>query len=543
MKTLFTLFAICICNLVFAQSANFNKIENEIKANISKGKWDEVMIQSTDLLVEEPTRGDGYYYTALSFFKLGQPDKAKEYLDKAEAIADNDLKTKIKELRGDISSNNKAQSIIDNANKQAKSGNNKMAADEWKKLWELDKTKTDNALNAVELYIEEKKYPIALEILNDPALAKDDNAKNLAYKLNETAEMKSINGYNISMKLGEANFNKNDYPGAILHFDDALIFKPNEANAIQFKKRAQDEQAWLAAKKENTITSYENYVGGRTLKKYQGEAEQIIKNALIQFGQDAATAGNIAEMENYLNKYLNVYPNGDATAKAKAIMCSTYLKEADKFKLLKTASSQQNAIENYKNVTRLCPDAYNLKNEISAASKKLVRYGRPDRTFIAYLYDSITPFGITIGGIKNRRVGTYIAFRMNETFITKAATFTVDNTGRVDGTSYTTRSKNSTRNGMADAIFGFTKKITYPLWIYVGGGVTMYQQYWEMDTYLSNGTINETHWVKNTDEKWIKPVIDAGLIVDLKGLHLRAGVKSTEFKGVNYCVGFGFSFK
>ena len=255
MKTRITFFAILICNIVCAQSTIFISIENQIKDHIAKGRWDEIIMLAPDLLIEDPTKGDGYFYTALAFLKMGIPEKATEYIALAEPVADSILKTRIADLKADISSSKQAIAIVDKAGQQEKSGNNKMAADEWKKLWELDKSKTENALNAVELYVGEKKYLLALEILNDAALSKDADAKNLSAKINQTPEMKVINGYNDAMKQGKAGFEKGSYQTALSKFEVALSFKSNDADAVQFKKKAQDEIAWEKAKSTNTSST------------------------------------------------------------------------------------------------------------------------------------------------------------------------------------------------------------------------------------------------------------------------------------------------
>lgn len=68
-----------------------------------------------------------------------------------------------------------------------------------------------------------------------------------------------------------------------------------------------------------------------------------------------------------------------------------------------------------------------------------------------------------------------------------------------------------------------------------------------MAEYFSNGNHDENSWVKNTDESGVKPMAEAGLIIDLSGLHLRGGVKTNDFKDIKnsllYSVGIGFSFK
>lgn len=92
-RTLFFIFFLS-SSIIFAQSPAFTKIEQEINQQIQQGQWDEVLMKATDLLVEEPGRGEGYYYTAMAFFKQDSYDKAREYLRQATPLADAALNQK-----------------------------------------------------------------------------------------------------------------------------------------------------------------------------------------------------------------------------------------------------------------------------------------------------------------------------------------------------------------------------------------------------------------------------------------------------------------
>src|SRR5690606_21017419 len=102
MRIIFLLIAIISGNLAFAQSNTFSQIEDDINEQIKRGQWDEIQLLATDLLIEEPGRGEGYYYTAFSFYKLGQFQQAGEYLEQANTFADASLKKKIEQLKNDI---------------------------------------------------------------------------------------------------------------------------------------------------------------------------------------------------------------------------------------------------------------------------------------------------------------------------------------------------------------------------------------------------------------------------------------------------------
>ena len=544
MKIIFLLVAIVTGSLAIAQSNSFSKIEDDINEHINRGQWDEIQLLATDLLIEEPTRGEGYYYTSLSFYKLGQYQEAGEYLEQAATLADAGLKKKIEQLKNEIAAGKEETKLIKSARDQQKNGNTEEAAKAFKQIWEKDKTNITPALNAVEIYIERKEFREALAILNDPSLVKDAGAQNLISRLNQTPQMQKANGYMDAMKQGNAHKNARNYSSAIAMYDKALDFKPGDAQATLLKREAQDEMAWGTARKNHTIEGYEAYISGSTMRQYMDEAIKYIREGLIYHGDKHAKENNLELMESFLFKYRNKYSGGPEDDKVVNILCTTYLDNAKKSATEKTAYSQGKAIEFYQATEKYCPSKYSLDDDIKLAKRKQLRYGRPNRGYLSYVYDSLAPIGISLGSVNNKKLGLYITGNINEAIFTKTAIYTVDNAGNTEGAVWTdVRSKNIEKIGYGDFILGFTKKITYPLWIYAGGGVSMKTVFWQMDTYRDDGTLYETEWAKNTDESTITPLADAGLILNLKALHLRAGVKSGDFKTIRYTAGIGFSWK
>ena len=184
----------------FAQSTTFDSIQVKVSACVSKSQWDELLVTAPELITAEPTKPEGYYYTALAFSKLNENDKALEYLTMAESMAEESFKKKIAALKIDIANGAKAVELSETL---TKNGADKNAADDYRKLWEMDKTKTEYALSAVEIYVEKENYPAALAILTDAAMAADPQAKALIIKINQTPKMITLNGYNKAMKEGD----------------------------------------------------------------------------------------------------------------------------------------------------------------------------------------------------------------------------------------------------------------------------------------------------------------------------------------------------
>jgi len=522
-RTLFFIFFLS-SSIIFAQSPAFTKIEQEINQQIQQGQWDEVLMKATDLLVEEPGRGEGYYYTAMAFFKQDSYDKAREYLRQATPLADAALNQKIASLDQEIQKSSQQKELITSAEKQIQSGDKLAAAKAYQNVWENNKSDVTAALNAVEIYLDNEEYEQALSILSDPSLAKDPGAIALIRRINDTPAMMQINGYNAAMEEAHKHIAAENYGSAILLYDKALVFQPNDSKALESKRIAEDELAWKNTRTQHSIEGYEAYLVGTTLKNHKNEAISFIRDGLIFHGEAAANANNIANMEFYLNKYLNSYGGGKDDGKVKNLLCNTYRSNAEKLVPEKNAYSQQRAIEFYKAAQNYCPQE-DLSEKIALAEKKHKKYGRPDRGYLAYVYDSIAPIGLSIGSINNRSIGMYLSGSINTDLFTEEATSTII------GDGFPTE----TKVGYGDAILGLTKQIAYPVWIYAGGGAAFKNIYEGWDTG------NEIEWVKNTEESNISFIGDAGVIINISSLFLRAGVKS-DLEEFRFAGGIGFSW-
>lgn len=535
MKRILLIILLCSNHLLFAQSSDFKKIEQNINQQISQGQWDQVLMLATDLLVEEPGRGEGYYYTAMAFYKQESFDKAKEYLQQSSVLADAALNQKIAALGQEIENASKQKQLLDTADAQIQSGNSIAAAQAYKNVWQSDKTNLNAALDAVEIYLEKEEYEEALSILNDPSLSKDAGAQALIMKIRDTPQMMQINGYNAALDEARGLIQNEKYASAILLYDKAMVFKPNDPAAIQLRKIAEDELAWKNARTKHDIPGYEAYIAGPTLKKHEQEAKNLIRQGLLYHGEQAAKSNDVATMEYYLLQHLNSYGGTSQDDKVKSILCDTYRSNATKLEVEKSAYSQQRAIEFYNSIQKYCPSE-DLKTKIQIAEKKRVKYGRPDRGFLSYVYDSIAPIGLSIGSINNQSIGMYLAGSANEEIFTEEALFTVDNQGNFDGSPGSMVSTGEIKTGYADAILGLTKKIAYPLWIYAGAGAAFKNVYQGFED--SSGT----EWARNTDESNISVIGDAGIIINYSSLFLRAGVKS-DFDEFRFTAGIGFSWK
>ncbi|MDR0835391.1 MAG: hypothetical protein LBN11_02270, partial [Tannerella sp.] len=82
---------------------------------------------------------------------------------------------------------------------------------------------------------------------------------------------------------------------------------------------------------------------------------------------------------------------------------------------------------------------------------------------------------------------------------------------------------------------GLTKRLFYPLWIYVGGGVSQDNLIFQYDAN------EEDKWGYYPDDYKINPLGEGGLILKLWILHISGGVRS-NFKTFYPTFGAGFAF-
>ncbi|HEY8398036.1 MAG TPA: hypothetical protein VIK80_08860 [Flavihumibacter sp.] len=543
MKSFLTVILFCCSLIAVAQTSEFLSLESKIKDHIKNGRWDELVVTAPDLVIADPTRGDGYYYTAMAFLKLNQPEKAEEYLAMAEPLADKKLQDSIEKLKKDIIAYREANQVLESAERHEKQGSKK-AADEWKRLWEMEPSNIEYALNAVELYVEQKNYPQALEILKSPSMASDPGARELLKRINSTPEMHRINGYNDAMALGKQNMKNKNFSTAISNFSSALKFQPNDKEALQYKKMAEDDLAWEKTRTTNTLEAFESYVNGKTILQYKAEADNIIQRALVRFGNKAATERRFSDMEYYFTKYEKQYPKGSEIAANKKTMCEAYLAASNEQKHKKEEVAQKRVVEYLTRVKSLCVAPAGIDDDIRTAQRKSVRYGRPNRGFMAYVYDSLTPLGVSFGTINNTKLGMYVTVRANEDFFKGTGYYTTNDDGEFDtDIIHLIQPTGNTRTAHFDGVLGLTKKIAFPLWLYAGGGVNYSVFAIEVDEYNSSGRKTDTEWVKNKDRQLYKPVVEAGAIIDVGGFQVRGGGKMVDFKDIYYSLGVGFSFR
>ena len=235
------LLSLFVINFSWAQAEKFITIELAAAKLVNEKRWDDLILLAPELISEDPSRGEGYYFTSFAFAKLQNFDKAKEYLNIALNKKNNSPSLKkIQDLKSEIEISEiqfKNKEKIDLLGEKA-------TGDDYRKLWELDKSKVEYAISAIEIYIKQEKYFTVIEILEDSIFLKDESAGTLLDKINHMPQVVKVRKYNQEVKSGQYYLNNQNYTEAIKNFENALRYFPNDRTSQSFLKKAKEEYAW-----------------------------------------------------------------------------------------------------------------------------------------------------------------------------------------------------------------------------------------------------------------------------------------------------------
>ncbi len=502
----------------FGQSSSFDSLQVKVTECVTKSQWDELLVTAPELITAEPAKPEGYYYTAVAFYKLQENSKAMEYLTMAEGMADESFKKKIAALKINIANGAKA---VELSQTLTNDGTGKNAADDYRKLWEMDKTKTEYALSAVEIYVEKENYPAALAILTDAAMAADPQAKTLITKINQTPKMITLNGYNKAMKEGDEKFKQNSFQTAINKFDEALSFISKDSKAASYKRKAQEELAWQVAGNINTVESYKSYLAKYPLGTHKGEADDILQRSYLRFAREYVKENNYTSAVTYYELYQKYYSRGPQINTVNKELCELHFAEAKKNEKMKASYNMTLALTQY-GLAQQCGIKRVSNAHLKSLKRKEIRWGRDDMVFMGWHADEKNLLGMMSGSLNNRKIGMYVALRVSDDIFQTGDAYwetTDDNSikGSVD--------QNKKYNGQSYVrtffgTVGITKKITHPLWVYAGAGVCINSQVKEFE----HNTTGNIEYVKNKEQQYIVPNPEIGLQVRLAFLTIRYGI-------------------
>ncbi|UJP65794.1 hypothetical protein [Mongoliitalea daihaiensis] len=180
---------------------------------------------------------------------------------------------------------------------------------------------------------------------------------------------------------------------------------------------------------------------------------------------------------------------------------------------------------------------------ISNAQQEPLNEPLSHRFFFSYNYNPTMPIGLSLGNLRQKGGGSYMALRGNLDILTKPQGYLIRNGQQVSGDGPTANATGFHKMGVVEAMVGFTYKIFNPIWFYWGGGLHHRREFWELEKFGLDGTLLEMGWARNADLNQNLFALESGLLLDVKGIHVRYGIStvSFDFSLMQHHVGVGFS--
>ena len=284
-----------------------------------------------------------------------------------------------------------------------------------------------------------------------------------------------------------------------------------------------DEQQFLQARASNTVKDLEQYKTDFPRGQYLTEANRLLETAREE--ELYAKARRNDDTQLY-KSYLIQYPNGTYANEVSLALEAAMINEANSEFEEEQYSIAKNSYQNYR---RQFPSGAHLQlvesrlNEIQKIEKKEARISkRRSSKYFMFTYSTAEEYGLEQGGLHLNNVATYFSMSANKNVLNLK--FTSDEQAEVVHEEF--------EEATLSASFGLTYKITYPLWIYAGGGVTYTEYFWEDES--------ETLTFEIVDQTPYQFYPEAGLQVKLgNAFVLKAGAVFMDGE-VIYKAGLGF---
>ncbi|HMR19212.1 MAG TPA: hypothetical protein PKA53_07920 [Sphingobacterium sp.] len=478
----------------YAQVSDFSELKNEIEQKAKLNLWDEVLLLASDLIIADPQKGDGLYYTALAFQRLGDEENAKKYIAKARTITDEALHEKISNLEKDMAIKLTYLEHVKDAVDHEIRNQKEAAANSWKMAWELDKTKLEYALNAVSHYIDLKKYEQALALLDQPDVRQDQQARNLIVQLSQTPEIVAKTKYHESMTSGNNYFQEGHFKDALVEYEKALRIMPNDKEALKMVNTTREEDAWYKARESNFIDATEKYINQYPNGKYLVKAKEIMKTSYLSLAKSAYDKNDIDQLATLYSKFSSRFPDDTDISTIEGYALAIFMKEGDHQFRMKNWNGAEINYQKYLSLSESTPQADYIKRQL----KRVQRIkGQKNKGYFMLNYATNESFGFEIGKLKvSHKVAAYFDLNVNKNvFGLKFSPEEMYLSPILGEASLETPflPANTLVPGFFTSSFGFTMKIVYPLWAYAGGGVR-YQEYIDKDNDVSYKFAGEDSW-------------------------------------------------
>ncbi len=338
---------------------------------------------------------------------------------------------------------------------------------------------------------------------------------------------------------GDQKMDIGEWRKAIDKYSEALEIK-NSAKVEEKRANAWDEHTYEIASYQITVEPMEAYLDKYPLGIHMVQAEEKLKKEYLERAREAR-GKDFETAELYYKKYQQRFPRGSKIKIVNTELCSLYYTEGKKYDKSKNIYDISRAIDLFTAANNCGKKTSDRK--MSSLQRKQRKGFRHDDSFVGWHGDEENLYGVMFGGLKNKKVGTYLSARAGNGIFEDVTYWETNNENSVAKSDDLKKTFTGTITSKTIyGNFGITKKIFHPVWLYTGAGVCVNSEIRQFE----HNTTKVKEFAENGDKKFTALNVEAGIYLKLAGLVFRYGVnKPINDKFGNSLVhhfGFGFTF-
>lgn len=349
------------------------------------------------------------------------------------------------------------------------------------------------------------------------------------------AKEKQIVEARIKREKEEDTAFQNALNGSISSMRRFVLAYPNSIKKAEILQLidSKEEDAYAVAMKSDRIPDYEFYLQQFEYGKYSNKMKDLLLSARDKKAyEQVLKSQNLAETESYLSEF----PSGIYKSEVLTVLEKLLFLDGELAMKQKDYEKAQILLGRY---LKTFPEGKQIKiaqgNYIQATvqvKRKEIIEGRKDNTALVINYATNGSIGLEVGGLNvSRKISMY--FGINSSLNNGIYELLSDDNLATDIESIKDyKGTNVLKPIFFTSSFGLTKKITYPLWVYAGGGIR-YQAYLDKDN-------KETYILKNPNPVTFFPEFGLQTII-VRKIVLKAGIQLLKDETVVQ-VGLGVAF-
>lgn len=307
---------------VFHFGQNYSSLQTQAAALAETADYEELLLKSSEMILLEPLKPEGYYYSAVGLFAQTAFDKASENADKAYLYGEASWKTKATALLEKIKLAKEIIPVPVNVNDIQS-----LSAEQWKNFWEIDKKNITAGINAIELYNNQGRKLDAYKIISDSSFDAVPGAAALRKKIQGDSNVSTFRKEAQLNQEIQRNISDRKYEAALRQIRELL--KTDTSPELKRKlAEVQEEKYWYDASGANTVPAYEKYLKNSVLKKHESKAKANINDFLRDQILRFAKMGDVASAEADYSHFLTAYsPAEDFVTETTTAMAKMYRDE------------------------------------------------------------------------------------------------------------------------------------------------------------------------------------------------------------------------